>query len=95
MSDAPERIALIPSDGWSWTKWPINHQEDAIEYVRADLAALPPAPDALEALVKAEHTRLSMTPAQFANMERWRGYTEGLDAMRDAALAAIRAGGKP
>jgi hypothetical protein len=56
-------------------------------------AALPPAPDAVEALVKSEHTRLSMTPAQFANMERWRGYTEGLDAMRDAALAAIRAGG--
>ena len=51
-------------------------------------------PDAVEALVKAEHTRLSMTPAQFANMERWRGYTEGLDAMRDAALSAIRGGSK-
>ena len=59
------------------------------------IAALPPADDAVEAQVKAEHTRLSMTPAQFANMERWRGYTEGLDAMRDAALAAIRAGVKP
>jgi hypothetical protein len=57
--------------------------------------ALPPALDAVEALVKSEHMRLSMTPAQFANMERWRGYTEGLDAMRDAALAAIRAGGNP
>jgi hypothetical protein len=53
-----------------------------------------PAPDAVQAMVKAEHSRLSMTPAQFANMERWRGYTEGLDAMRDAALAAIRGGAK-
>ncbi len=33
----PDRIALIPSDGWSWTNWPIIDQEDAIEYIRADI----------------------------------------------------------
>lgn len=38
MTEAPERIAVIPSDGWSWTTWPIVRQDDAIEYVRADVS---------------------------------------------------------
>jgi hypothetical protein len=56
---APGRIALIPSDGWSWTTWPIAHQEDAIEYIRKDVSdALIAAEweEALREAVAALHT---------------------------------------
>jgi hypothetical protein len=37
---APERICLLPDDGWSWVKGPKPpYEENAIEYVRADLHA--------------------------------------------------------
>ena len=83
MSDAPERIALIPSDGWSWAKWPIRHQEDAIEYVRADLVALPPAP--VDALVKAAEKVVSRIDDDGVGIV----LAVELLALR-AALAAIR-----
>lgn len=41
MSDAPERISLLPDDGWSWMKGTSTHEENSIEYVRAD--AIPAA----------------------------------------------------
>ena len=35
---APERICLLPDDGWSWVKGPKPpYEENAIEYVRADM----------------------------------------------------------
>ena len=34
---APDRICLLPSDGWSWMAGKSPHEEDAVEYVRADL----------------------------------------------------------
>lgn len=34
---APDRIALLPSDGWSWATRPIAYQEDAINYTNDDL----------------------------------------------------------
>lgn len=41
---APERICLLPDDGWSWVEGPKPpYEENAIEYVRADLAAVQPA----------------------------------------------------
>lgn len=38
MTDAPERISLLPGDGWSWCEGRPVHEEDAVEYIRADLA---------------------------------------------------------
>lgn len=41
---APKRICLLPDDGWSWVEGPKPpYEENAIEYVRADLAAAQPA----------------------------------------------------
>lgn len=41
---APERICLLPDDGWSWVKGPKPpYEENATEYVHADLAAVRPA----------------------------------------------------
>ena len=41
---APKRICLLPDDGWSWVKGPKPpYEENAIEYVRADLAAVQPS----------------------------------------------------
>lgn len=63
----------------------------AIKRYEAQIAALPPAPDAVEALVKAGCNLRS-----FVDL-----FAGGDEAMRlalrefDAALAAIRAGGKP
>lgn len=35
---APKRICLLPDDGWSWVEGPKPpYEENAIEYVRADL----------------------------------------------------------
>ncbi len=35
---APKRICLLPDDGWSWVKGPKPpYEENAIEYVRADM----------------------------------------------------------
>ena len=40
MSDdlkSPKRISLLPDDGWSWMAGKSPHEENAIEYIRADL----------------------------------------------------------
>jgi hypothetical protein len=50
---APERISLLPDDGWSWCEGAPVHEENRIEYVRADLhEALRAERDALKERVE-------------------------------------------
>jgi hypothetical protein len=98
MSGGPDRIALIPSDGWSWTTWPIHHQDDAIEYIRRDPAVLADLPEG-KALIAAERERCAKVdwstgqdvaddaPSYLTDWQR--GFVAGQAAM----TAAIRKGG--
>ena len=72
---APERIFLLPDDGWSWVEGPKPpYEENAIEYVRADLSARPDAPDVRVVTV--------------AQLDRWLGCLVSLE-IKDEILALI------
>lgn len=123
MSDAPERIWM---DNWRmtpegrvgvWGETP--HEKGGVEYIRANLAALPPAqpdapdtlqsqcngnaPDAVQALVNAAEAlhadmlERARTGIDAIHGDQYRIVNAGRTAWHDfdAALAAIRAGGKP
>lgn len=90
---APERICLLPSDGWSWMAGRSRHEEDAVEYIRADAVA--------ETIRKALAAQIEVD-ARIAEEEGWEpdkphlGITEREEGSRDCAeriAAAIRARG--
>lgn len=82
----PDQIALIPSEGWSWTKWPITDQEDAIEYIRRDPAVLAELPE-----VKALREALEEADRQLAYLDE-KMPTGTTPSVRSRIAAAIREG---
>ena len=92
MTDAPDRISLLPDDGWSWMSGSSPHEETAIEYIRADLCQ--PTPDAatIRADALREAAEMIRNTAYTSNGER-RGLVpvsrglEGMD-MHHATIAA-------
>jgi hypothetical protein len=109
MSDAPEQIWADNYSGKTgegyWRDEPLAFLNGGTQYVRADLAALPPAMELVEALVKAADEAaeaLDYSANEIANLENvLSDYRQNDATARDAAaglraaLAAIRAGGKP
>ena len=93
---APERICLLPDDGWSWVKGPKPpYEENAIEYVRADLAAVQPDPNAVAVKVKPlvweqsggshimdgeSHTVPSGYTVRYADENGWKWQASGIGA---------------
>ena len=64
----PEQICLLPSDGWSWMAGRSRHEEDAVEYIRADTVA-----EMIRQAVTAEREAC----AKVAACDRWKveGFT--------------------